>query len=70
MIFTLEVKGGKLRETKMFEKGFNQNDVLNVLSELNMRIIELEVQLDAEKNYSAKIEKELRKLKNAEKRLI
>jgi hypothetical protein len=54
----------------MFEKGFNQNDVLNVLSELNMRIIELEVQLDAEKNYSAKIEKELRKLKNAEKRLI
>jgi hypothetical protein len=70
VIFTLEVKGGKLRETKMFEKGFNQNDVLNVLSELNMRIIELEVQLDAEKNYSAKIEKELRKLKNAEKRLI
>ena len=66
----LEVKGGKLRETGLFEKGFNQDDVLNVLGELNMRITELEIQLEAEKNYSAKLEKELQILKNAEKRLI
>ena len=60
----LEVKGGTLKITKLFEQGFNKEDVLNVLGVLNSRIYELENQLECEKSKNEKLEKELEKLKS------
>lgn len=60
----LEVKGGTLKITKLFEQGFNKEDVLNVLGVLNARIYELENQLECEKSKNEKLQKELEKLKS------
>ncbi len=55
----LEVKGGVLRNTKLFEQGFNKDDVINVLTVLNERITQLEFELENEKDKSEKLIKKL-----------
>ncbi len=56
---------GVLRATSIFEQGFKKEDVLREIDSLNIRIVQLESELENEKSKSEKLAKELEILKNS-----